>query len=269
MSSNTLYITTSWDDGHPQDRNLAELLVKYGVKATFYIPLRNSRELLDAAGIRTLSSSFEIGGHTVSHCDLRATPDSESRNEIALCKDALEQITSVPCRSFCFPMGRFRRSQVAQVKAAGFTLARTVELMSLAPPRSRQGIALMPTTVQAVPAGMSTYLKNAAKRLRPGNFVRWTRYRGDDWVETLESVLAFASQKGGVVHLWGHSWEIEQNQDWHNLERAFSMIAQYKDRATFATNGGIRNLFSGSPDLLDEIAPNSHRENIYEESISR
>lgn len=247
MPAKPLYITTSWDDGHPLDCKLAELLVQYGLKATFYIPIRNgSREILDAGQIQSLSACFEIGGHTLSHCDLRATPDHVSRNEIAQCKNALEQITSVPCRSFCFPKGKFRRSHIAQIKAAGFTLARTVELMSLASPRLLEGIGLMPTTIQAVPAAMSTHLKNAAKRLRPGNFVRWASFRGENWVATLDSVLAWAADRGGVVHLWGHSWEIEQNDDWSNLDRAFSLLAQYKDRACFASNGDVWNLLGRS-----------------------
>jgi hypothetical protein len=29
------YITTSWDDGHPLDLRVAELLAKYGLKDTF------------------------------------------------------------------------------------------------------------------------------------------------------------------------------------------------------------------------------------------
>ena len=35
-------ITTSWDDGHPLDFKLAELLNKYNLKGTFYIPRSNA-----------------------------------------------------------------------------------------------------------------------------------------------------------------------------------------------------------------------------------
>ncbi len=37
---NKVYFTTSWDDGSIYDMRLAELLLKYGLKATFYIPLK-------------------------------------------------------------------------------------------------------------------------------------------------------------------------------------------------------------------------------------
>src|SRR5688500_11915407 len=33
-------VTTSWDDGHPLDIRLAEMLARHGVAGTFYVPLR-------------------------------------------------------------------------------------------------------------------------------------------------------------------------------------------------------------------------------------
>jgi len=38
---NEAIVTTSWDDGHPSDLKLAELLREYDVPATFYIPIDN------------------------------------------------------------------------------------------------------------------------------------------------------------------------------------------------------------------------------------
>lgn len=36
MENKQLIITTSWDDGHPLDLKIAELLDKYGINGTFY-----------------------------------------------------------------------------------------------------------------------------------------------------------------------------------------------------------------------------------------
>lgn len=33
------YITTSWDDGHPLDLRVAELLSEYHLQGTFYVPI--------------------------------------------------------------------------------------------------------------------------------------------------------------------------------------------------------------------------------------
>lgn len=239
MARKKLYITTSWDDGHPLDSRLAELMVKHGLAATFYVPMRTFRGVMSQAELRRLSTLFEIGAHTRNHRDLRTIPPVVSRNEIKHSKDFIEQITSLPCRSFCFPLGRFRRSHLQEVRDAGFTLARTVELMSLAAPRMTKGLWLMPTTMQAAPIAVPAHVRNILKRHHTGNLLRYARVRGATWLTTLESLLKVASRHGGVLHIWGHSWEIEENSDWQNLDQAFSLLAQHKTVANFVSNGEL------------------------------
>jgi peptidoglycan/xylan/chitin deacetylase (PgdA/CDA1 family) len=234
-----VYITTSWDDGHPLDLRLAELLRKYGLPATFYIPLDNEQPLLTPWQVRELSAEFEVGAHTVHHCDLLTMPDHVTRREITDCKSKLEQICGRPCTAFCFPKGHFRRNHVRNVREAGYRTARTVELMSLEMPRMQDGVALMPTTVQAGPAGFSRVARNSLKRLRPMNLLRHVRYAKSDWVATAEAVLDHVLSRGGVFHFWGHSWEIDEMGQWQNLERVFAMLAQCKGRAVFTDNTGL------------------------------
>jgi putative transposase len=48
-------VTTSWDDGHPLDLKLAELLKKYDIPATLYMPMDNpEREWLEKEGCKTI-----------------------------------------------------------------------------------------------------------------------------------------------------------------------------------------------------------------------
>ena len=56
------FVTTSWDDGHPSDRRLADLLAKHKIHGTFYVPCRNSegRPVMRDAEVRDLAHSFEI-----------------------------------------------------------------------------------------------------------------------------------------------------------------------------------------------------------------
>lgn len=218
------------------------MLARHGLPATFYIPRNNSRPVLSDADVRALSHAFEIGGHTIGHRDLNTLSPEQSHAEIAGCRQSLEQITGKPCRSFCFPLGHFRRTHVDQVRDAGFHGARTVELMSLARPRPRHGLPLMPTTVQAVPARMGAFVRNSVKRFRPANLLRYALTRDSDWVATMESILAHALQTGGVFHLWGHSWELEELSQWHNLDRALSILAQCRKSARCVTNGELWNL---------------------------
>jgi peptidoglycan-N-acetylglucosamine deacetylase len=82
------FITTSWDDGHPLDLRLADLLRKYGLPATFYIPLANDLPVLTRPQVRELSADFEVGAHTVYHSDLLTIPEGAARREITDCKTA-------------------------------------------------------------------------------------------------------------------------------------------------------------------------------------
>jgi peptidoglycan/xylan/chitin deacetylase (PgdA/CDA1 family) len=218
---------------------VAELLMKYRLSATFYVPLRTDHDVLTPPQVRELSASFEIGAHTVGHIDLTTVSDDVARVEIAECKIKLEQATGRACTSFCFPLGRFRRRHLTHLKDAGYRVARTVEFMSLDPPRYDNGLWMMPTTIQAVPAGHARYLRNSIKRLRLSNLLRYARTRKVSWPATLEALLESSIRRGGVVHLWGHSWEIEQNSDWHNLDEAFALLARYRSAASFVSNGEL------------------------------
>src|SRR5579872_6682713 len=88
------FVTVSVDDGHPTDLRTAELLHKYGLKATFYAPAANpERPVMSATDLRRLSSSFEVGGHTLNHVPLPSLPRERAWAEIVDCKNWLEDLT--------------------------------------------------------------------------------------------------------------------------------------------------------------------------------
>ena len=62
MGKERLNFTTSWDDGYKSDVRIAELLKKYILTGTFYIPTCCH---LNDEQIISLSKNFEIGGHTI------------------------------------------------------------------------------------------------------------------------------------------------------------------------------------------------------------
>ena len=232
-----LTITTSWDDGHPLDLRLAELLDRYALPATFYVPLSNSRPTLSPAGIRELSQRFEIGAHTVNHLRLKGLPESQARREIADSKKRLEDILGKACSIFCFPGGNYGRIHFRMLRDAEFRAVRTVELLSFERPRTTGGIAVIPTTIQAYPNRTTAYLRNAAKRF--SLLAVWNLLRGgntQNWPEFARVLLKRAADCGGVFHLWGHSWEIEEAGQWRALEQTLAAISQYRQCAGFVTN---------------------------------
>ena len=48
-------------------------------------------------------------------------------------------------------------------------------------------------------------------------------------------------ENGGIWHLWGHSWEIEKNNDWSKLKNIFEYIKlkSKNNSIEFLTNGEI------------------------------
>ena len=109
-------ITTSWDDGHPLDFKLAELLDKYHLSATFYIPQVNAeREVMRAEQIQQLSKKFEIGAHTLHHTRLNSKHTNQARKEINGSFNWLKDLLGYDPVCFCFPGGRYDKNLTNEV----------------------------------------------------------------------------------------------------------------------------------------------------------
>jgi peptidoglycan-N-acetylglucosamine deacetylase len=103
----------------------------------------------------------------------------------------------------------------------------------------------MPTTVQAYPHRRLTYLKNAVRRASLPNFIFALNHGGSRWTDLAVVAARRAIASGGILHIWGHSWEIDQMQQWNSLEDVLRILARLKLRTL--TNGQICNLGSGAP----------------------
>ncbi|WP_084806431.1 polysaccharide deacetylase family protein [Bradyrhizobium sp. NAS80.1] len=192
--------------------------------------------------IRELSSSFEIGGHTIHHGALTQMKEEEAWREIADSKSWLEDTIGRSCRMFCPPMGAFSRPPLEMIRRASFIGPRTVELGSLDLPRGRAGLALMPTTVQAYPHGLAAFARNAIKRRTFANLWRFVAFgRTTDWPELARRLLHQALDSGGVFHLWGHSWELDEADQWTRLDEVLQMMREIAGNAPSLENGQSRS----------------------------
>ena len=154
------YITTSWDDGHQLDLRVAELLTKYRLHGTFYIPKATENGTMKAAQVRELSRAFEIGAHTLRHVVLTSTTDQQAWQEIIGSKSWVEENTGLPCLMFCPPTGKYSNCHVEMVRRAGYLGLRTVEMVSLDFPRQKSGLMLLPTTIHAYPHSLLAFARN-------------------------------------------------------------------------------------------------------------
>jgi len=222
-----IFITTSWDDGHPLDLKLAKLLKKYNLPATFYIPL-NNREgpVINEKEMKSLATDFEIGGHSLNHIDLTAIPLEEAKKEITISKTRLEEITQKPANMFCFPRGKFNKNLIDIAKKASFTGIRTVDMFNMSLPKDK--ILLCPT-LQVYDYSRQIYIKQAIKKKNIKIFFFCLTKKPFSWSIFAKFLFDGILTKGGLWHLWGHSWEIEKFNLWNDLENIFKYISRRND----------------------------------------
>ena len=235
------YITTSWDDGHPLDVRVAEMLTKHSLTGTFYVPEFSEYGTMTVANIRDLANSFEVGAHTVNHVVLTEATHQRASMEIAGSKLWVEDTTGLPCRLFCPPKGRFQGRHVELIREAGFLGFRTAEWFSLDFPRQNAGgLFQIPTTLQAHPHGVLSLAQNPIKRAALGNLWRFVVHGGSAaWPDLARSFLRSALTRGGVFHLWGHSWELQESGQWQRLEEVLRSLSCFVGDAPALTNAEI------------------------------
>ncbi len=235
-SKSTLIVTTSWDDGDPLDLKLAELLERYRIKGTFYVPIAyGSKVILNDPDLRLLHSvGMEIGAHTLTHPDLDAISESETVHELSMSKVILEERLSHPVTSFCYPKGIYTAAAKRSARDLGYTLARTT--VSLHTNRSADPF-LLPVTLQLYPHSSFTYLRSAVKRMNiHGISTLRHLMHAPRIIDKVRILAAMAYREQGIVHLWGHSWELEEFQLWGQLEDCLKMLNDTYPSVTSVTN---------------------------------
>ncbi|MDO8515570.1 MAG: polysaccharide deacetylase family protein [bacterium] len=212
-----MLFTTSWDDGHKLDLRLAELLKKYNIAGTFYIPKKYLSECLTEKEIIHLSKSFEIGAHTINHVV------APSYDEIYQSKIWLEKLINKEIKMFCYPRGKYNPQIKNNVIKAGFSGARTTADFSLGIKDPLE----MPTTVHVYPV--------PHRRAFEFGISLWNLR---SWLSMTLQAFDMFLKRGGIFHLWGHSWEIEKFDLWDDLESFFKHVNSCKN-IVYVSNGDL------------------------------
>jgi peptidoglycan/xylan/chitin deacetylase (PgdA/CDA1 family) len=213
----SLVVTTSWDDGHPSDHRVAELLEKHGLNGTFYVPCSNSegRPVMSSGEIAELGQRFEIGGHTRDHINLTEVTPQVAASQIA------------------YVRGRHNRIVRALVDKAGFRYARTIKNLMSAPGTDRLQV---PTTTQFFAHTPATYLRNyisGGPTLQRAALLVAV-LRENELAERCAKAAVACARSGGYFHLWGHSWELDEFNLWSELDRFLGQLREF--HARFVTN---------------------------------
>jgi peptidoglycan-N-acetylglucosamine deacetylase len=240
------YVTTSWDDGHPLDMRLAEVLAKSGVTGTIYVPLSYPpMPRLSDAELRELArAGFEIGSHTMSHPRLDQVSEQRCRQELVDSKHALEDILGSAVTSLCYPCGKFNARARRLVRESGYAVGRTTVSY-------RTGLQFdpmaMPVAYQLRDHSGAVHARHAIREGNWRGFAAWIRCGCASEATALASKLfARARKSGGIYHLWGHSWEIEEAGLWPKLAAILAEIARQPD-VRYVTNGQLAALVRPAP----------------------
>ena len=194
-------ILTSWDDGKKEDLRMAELLEKYEMEAIFFIPTIGCELSVDE--IEELSHKFTIGGHTTSHPqDIKRLSDEDAYYDIRDNKEWLEEVINGDVKWFCYPRGRYNEKTIEIVKDLGFDYARTTLVGNT--DKCENDYRIHPTV-------------HVAKKRKEYNGQKWLSY-------ALEQYKLAKNKENSYYHIWGHSWEVDQQCLWKELEELFKHI---------------------------------------------
>jgi peptidoglycan/xylan/chitin deacetylase (PgdA/CDA1 family) len=207
------------------------MLDLHGLTGTFYIPIRNSEghAVMSATAMRDIGQHFEIGSHTLDHKYLPGLPIMECKRQINEGKLQLEGILGHKVDGFCYPGGKQNTAIQQMVKDAGFTYARGVDNFWLNCGTDRFNV---PTTIQFYPHPRHVLWRNFVRR---GNYIERSRAfacvaGATDWLYSLKRLADSYAETDSVVHIWGHSWEIEKNNLWSPLNELLKHVSQLKPR---------------------------------------
>ncbi len=233
------FITTSWDDGHPLDLRLAAMLAGRGVRRTFYVTCEPVNfPVMTGGQMRSLRRmGMEVGSHTVTHAVLTHLDHRQALEELRTSKMRLEDRLGDPVTSFCYPKGEFNRRVRGWAAEAGYRSARTT--VAFRTETTFHPFA-MPVSLQLFPHAPQVHFRHALKEANLPGLANWgLHWSGKTDLEGLAArMLDYILKNGGVLHLWGHSWEIERHGLWGTVERVLDVISGHA-KVSYLTNGQV------------------------------
>lgn len=205
-------VTFSFDDGVRQDLRLMEMFRKYGIKATFnlnsglsgkehdweYRGIHVSR--LSPEEIRESYGGFEIAVHTVHHPDLTVLSAEGVIQEVFQDRQALEALAGYPVRGMAYPYGTCSEDLTGLLRSLGICYSRTVK---------------------------STHAYGF-----PEDYLAWhptCHYMEQDAPKLADQFLTMDSDRLSLFYLWGHSYELDGNDNWELMEEFCRKFGTAKD----------------------------------------
>jgi hypothetical protein len=186
-------LTTSWDDGAPEDRALVAILNAHDLKGTFNLnSSRLARAGKDNNDVRedevcALYAGHEVATHGHAHPYFTKLSDDDIATDITTDRRELERITGSPVTGHALPFGDYDAHVLTALRSTGIVYSRTV---------------------------------NATKAFAlPDDFIEWhpTCHHRRNLAELWER-FGESPDPARLFYLWGHSYEFANDSNWHVIE---------------------------------------------------
>ncbi len=218
-------VTFSYDDGVPQDKTLAAIFDKYGLKGTFNFNGEGLRCFFSKEEINEyfLSKGHEIAIHGEFHRTTGYLRPIEGIKEVLNCRAELERKCERIIRGMAYPNSGILRfgglTDYSGVKSylseLDIAYSRTLGGDNNAFELPTDFYAWMPTAHHDNPKIME-YI--------------------DEFLATDTSSAAYCSTRyPRLFYVWGHSYEFERNNNWEHIEKICEKLSG-NDEIWYATN---------------------------------
>jgi peptidoglycan/xylan/chitin deacetylase (PgdA/CDA1 family) len=238
MGQSNVFVTSSWDDVTRVDLKLCDLLEVYKIKGTFFAVNNWIGKRISQDDLKHISESYEIGAHTLNHVKLTSVPNEVAKREISGSKRLLEEILEKTVESFAYPNGLYNKTHVEMVQNAKYLCARTTKpfytMMAKNPYELNVTVWAAPHRIRDIQGLFRLF--NLSHGL-VSNLMRVKK-----WSEIGKQIFDVLLESGGVFHLFGHAWQVEEIGGWHMLEDLLSHIA-FRKNVMYATMTGHAKLY--------------------------
>ena len=219
----TKALIMSFDDGKIFDRELIKLFNAYNIKGTFHLissQLGNDG-YIGTEEIKELYLGHEISLHTHTHPTIAYMPKRQINYEIAENKLLLDKLIGKEICGFSYPMGSFGDNVIEVMKNNGVIYGRTT---------LSTGLFTLPKSFYEwhptihYDRGTQKWSKNLtiSRKLLMEKANEFVEYF--DWQKNMP-----------LMQVWGHSYELENNDDWDVMESFCKYISKV-DTIWFATS---------------------------------
>ena len=203
----------SYDDGRSEDRQLVQMMNKYGLIGTFHL---NSNKLgtvgyLTKEEIRQVFAGHEVSVHSANHPNLTALSKIDIVYEVVEDRKELERLMGYPVRGMAYPFGNTNELVVDAIKGLGIEYARTVG--------DTYAFSIPENFLKWHPS-IHQFAKAYFEQDKPENDKREL----DRFYKLINDFIG--TKELALLDVWGHSWEMSDNQSkWNETEKFFKLLA--------------------------------------------